>query len=286
VSASWYLSDDEKWRPRTWRHFRYTVMRRLRDHGAQSIDELVAAPIKVLFFELNRSELLAIIDSARRLGLIRRADAGVLDGPISCRARWVVTDEGRRRIRHGLPWVFDKLGGVLKLGGILSAIGAVGISAAVVQWFKTRDSTEVAALVECAFFLLMTICAAGLLLRSHGAGANARRTTSRDWQRWQRERAEWNKIALRPFPRWWCAMLVVTSLACVGALSYVHLEGPVWLESLIVSLLWLPAIPVLDWFKRWSEIETDADSGPWSKAEDGSARTGAPNSATPELTSS
>jgi hypothetical protein len=254
VHAARYLPEDENWRPQTWRHFRYSVLQRLRDHGAQSIDEIAAAPPWVLFLPLNRAELFAIVDSARRLGLIAPLDSTASAEMLSRNTQWVVTQDGRRTIRHGLSWIFDKLGAntVLKTVATL-AVGLLSATA-FIQWLDGLDTTEVALGAELGIFFVWGVFWIALASRSRSAGAEARRTTSQDWQRWRRERSQMSEIAEREFPR------RRTLTAC---LAFVLLEAALvllgWNETWFQPIPWLGflvfAYPAVIWFARWNVIE-------------------------------
>ncbi len=101
------LPEDERdWRPATWRHFRFVLIRHLQDEGAHSLDELVREPPAVLGLELNRRELKAAIDSARRREEIVELPRPAGSPPRT--AEWVVTDRGRKATAHALPWLFEQ----------------------------------------------------------------------------------------------------------------------------------------------------------------------------------
>jgi hypothetical protein len=255
--AARYLREDERWRPRTWRHFRYAVLKRLRDHGAQSIEEIAATPPWVLFLPLSRREVIAVVDSARRLGLITPLDASASLESLDPRRQWVVTEAGRRTIRHGLPWVFDKLGALSKWGSILAMIAGLISAGAVIKWLHERDGAEIVFGVEACIYLLWGAGSLALLLRSVSAGARARRTTSQDWQRWQQERPEWSKIAARRFPRWRTASAISVFVLLEAALFVLDQDG-LWTQALPWIALLALAFPAMIWFARWNDIEAAA----------------------------
>lgn len=146
--------------------------------------------------------MIATVDSARRLGLIAPLDPAASREALTGQTQWAVTDNGRRTIRHGLPWVFDKLGGLTKMSSILTlVVGAISLGA-ILHWLHERNGAEVALGAELVIFLVWGICSLALALRSRSAGARARRTASQDWRRWQQDRPEWSEIATRGFPLW------------------------------------------------------------------------------------
>lgn len=246
--AKRFLPSEESWRPRTWRHFRYALLRHLQDQGAHSLEDLTADPPEVLHLGLNRTELLAVIDSSWRKGLIRRFDTATAGGPIASRDGWAVTEDGQRTIRHGLPWIFDKLDLVPKMVSLIAALLGTAI---VGNWLRSRSETEIAIIAGFGLLAFLALFA----LRSHAAGANARRAASRDWKRWQNDRPEWSKIAQRRFP-WWAAAAPLVAVSVVVLLAK-HVSGALVEQfgALLVIFAWTP---LLGWFSRWDEIERKA----------------------------
>ena len=88
----------DDWSPRVWREFHRRLMNMLLAHGAMTVDELERRGLHVLDLTLDRDELLAVVDSARRHGLVRPLEHTVkADGSEDAAVEWAPTEEGRKR---------------------------------------------------------------------------------------------------------------------------------------------------------------------------------------------
>jgi hypothetical protein len=252
--AARLLPEGENWRPETWRHFRFAVLRQLRNHGAQSVDEIAAAPPSVLFLRLNRTEVRAILDSARRLGLITPLDVMASAEAFARQTEWAVTARGNRAIRYGLPWVLGRLdpNTVLK-AAVTFVIGLLSAGAAV-QWLTSLDVTEVAVGIEIAVLLLWILISVVLAVRSRTAGAEARRATSEDWQRWRRECILLREIADLEFPRVPTLVALPAFVLLEVVLYLLGAEQIFWQAIPWIALL-VFTYPAMIWFLRWYRIE-------------------------------
>jgi hypothetical protein len=256
--AARFLPSDEHWQPRTWTRFRYAVLKKIYDSGAHSASELYANPPTILFLPLNRAEIRATLDSARRRGLIAPLHPGAVQ--LSNREEWILTEEGRRAIRHGLPWLMEKMGGLPKsLSAIVALLGSLGLGRLVSQWFKDHDSGDVMLVV---FLLVAVVVIAGsalLAARSRDTGVNTRKAVVRDWRRWAVERPQWHEIATSTFPWWWALAAVVyffVSTFLVGLVPAIHESD--FLSFLTFAPIWAVGAPLLDWYNRWDDIEAKA----------------------------
>jgi hypothetical protein len=250
--ASRLLPAEERWHPRTWKQFRFAVLQRIHDSGAHTVAELCAAPPQLLFLPLNRTEIRAALDSARRRGLV--APLHPHPGPLSKDDEWILTDQGRRTIRNGLPWLMEQLGGLPRyLSAIVALVGSLSLG----KWIESHDGWDLAAVAVMAASALVVFGSIVLIVRSQGAGAAIGRTVARDWRRWARERPEWYERATAPLPwRWLFAALAYF-------LGGGYLLGSVPGQStLLATLVGLPSIalfmPVFIWYFRWGIIGSEA----------------------------
>jgi hypothetical protein len=255
--ANRYLPENEEWRPQTWVSFRYAVLRRLKECGAHSVEELASAPPELLYLELNRNEILAALDSARRRGLVRTIDPRSGGGAIASREEWVLTEDGRRTIRHGIPWILDKLAVLPKLVSIGTFLGALGLSAVISQQLRTSNSSEIIGLVELLVVLGGALCFMTLTIRARSAGARVRRNVCRDWRRWQADKPHWYAIARRRFPWKWLPLAFLGFLLGVLAAGYLPI-GSFPAGMLLLAVAWLFAAPIYAWSTRWDLIAGDA----------------------------
>jgi hypothetical protein len=276
--AAQYLPHGESWSPRTWKHFRFCVLRHLHDHGAHTLDELAAASPKALFLPLSRSEILAALDSARRRGEVTRLAPGAETARIAPEDEWTVTDSGRKSIRHGLSWMAGTL--PRSFGIAIALLTTFGVGKTLTGWLNHSDGATIFVVAEFSIFVLGGLCALLLLLRSRAAGVSARREVSHEWKRWAAARSEWHRIATQRFPWLWLVASVVMFLLGTLAIARFsplrhlgpqpmrigHLivrdpEAPFWVlvrEAIALLPFWFTAIPVYRWTQRWNRIEVQA----------------------------
>ena len=254
------LRSDEHWRPRTWKHFEHAVLTTLRRRGARSVDELAEEPPEVLFVPMARDELAAALDSARRRGLVEPLGHSRRPDGQDAGDEWTLTKEGSRAVRTGLSWLVGNLGGLRTTVGNLSFLRTAVVPILGLGLTTDFISRQFAANSWTVVGIAVIFAAAMLWVRAEVTGVSAQGAVAKDWARWEKERPEWRRIALHPFPRLWAILGVVG--VCVGMVG-VALLGP--FESglgLYVPLAGVPAIPSLvklsKWLRRWSTIADDA----------------------------
>jgi len=205
------LPVEENWRPRTWAHFRYLVLRQLHKQGAHTIAQLAGNPPETLGLPLNRRELTAVLESARRRRLITRLDPDTGTGPITPADEWVLTGQGRSAIRGAAPWLFGQAGRLRVLAPLLTIAGGLGAWKVLAEWAGQGGGTTILALVIGAIFALEFILLGGMTLRSRSTGEDAHSFVAKDWKRWEREKPELHRIASEGFP--WIPLALILALA-------------------------------------------------------------------------
>jgi hypothetical protein len=211
------LRDD--WSARVWKAFHRALLADLARHGASSLADLKRRRFHVLELALDEQELLAVVDSARRAGLIaplgqeRRPDGGAIEAD-----EWAPTDAGRSRmqgfVRVGLktatmvPWAV--------------VAGLVGRAAA--PWISNQNP------------VVFVFCAATLLVLAwtawrYGQGAGAP-VIAKQWSR--------HAVELPVLNRWQrrLAFTAVPALVlAVGAAAFALLTISLWFAAVYVAVL-------------------------------------------------
>lgn len=249
------LPPEEIWRPLTWTHFRYVVLQHLRVEGAHTLDDLANEPPEVLGLSLSRQELIAVLESCRRHGLISRLDPSSGAGVLTADDEWIITSTGLRATQPAVPWFLSHAGRASKtaLTLITSAVGILGIS------LSLRPDAEVYALtvafvIAVAFLIVMWIV---VLLRHRSSGERGRRAVGNDWSRWGREVPELRAKAFKGFPWKWSSLaLLAAGAATVALLALPGLDDQVFALLLVFVPAYLLMIPVFLWTGRWDEIES------------------------------
>lgn len=205
------LPEEERdWRPATWRHFRFVLTRHLQKEGAHTLHELAQDPPSVLGLKLNRHELKAVVDSARRRGEI--AELSRAGGVSYQRAEWIITEHGRKEASHALPWLFAQ--GTRMQSWVVPTITALGVFGIGVS--KTQGPNLILLVVASVLVGSMVWLLASI--RSTTSGAKAGRRVGRDWARWGRLRPAWYRKAFQPFP-WRSALLGAVTFVAGSALD-------------------------------------------------------------------
>jgi hypothetical protein len=244
------LPDDERWRSLTWRHFRHRVLRHLAVRGALSVDELVKDPPTVLSMPLDRQELEAVLDSARRRRLVEPLGHPRRPNGDEAPDEWAVTDAGRRAVRRLGP----ALSGTLKTW--------VSIAAALVGVFGTTLTLEQVglSLVEAATLAIPLGIALSVAVhvRALLTGAAPARVVAHDWRRWATERPAQHRDATMFFPfRSLLAMLFVfwaslVALAVIDVVTGVDaVLSPLTAFVPVVLAALAGGRSVFEWIARW-----------------------------------
>jgi len=237
------LPEDERaWRQATWRHFRFVLIRHLQTEGAHSLGELVGDPPVVLGLKLNRRELKAVVDSARR-----REEIAELPGAARSprrEAEWTVTDHGKKVTAHAMPWVFSQSSQVRTwIAPSVAALSVFGVGVTKVQ----SPSIGLLVAASLAVGLLVWLLAS---IRSVTSGAKAGRRVARDWSRWGREYPGWYRIAFRPFP--WRSALLATAASLLGISLFALGHEAAGYALAVVALVGF--MRVIFWKERWDQI--------------------------------
>jgi hypothetical protein len=227
------------------------VLDHLRQFGAHSLDELAGSPPEILGLQLSRAELEATLESARRRRLIERLDAGSGSGRIEPADEWILTDAGWSMLHHGASRLMRLAGDGWKfLATAVLPLGAfLGLKMEVNNWDWAFG----------AFALLVAsiIVWATVAIRRRAIGARPGKTLAVDWVRWSLDRRELYEHAVRPFPWLWLLATVGAQLAAIIAMGALGLESTAW-ELFVLALAALPAIPIVNWLSRWSDIAIEA----------------------------
>jgi hypothetical protein len=186
--------------------FHHALVSNLTKHGAATVGELEDRCVNVLDLALNREEIGAVVDSARRHGLIeplkqkRRADGSkvVLD-------EWTPTEQGRlrnRRLSEAAPGVFKALPWAL-LASIVAIAG---------RKFDFVGHWVAVAIGVVTLLVLAAAIGSIALRRSQGA---LPRVVARSWSRHAVELPELNRWYRR---RYRFLPYLLTGLAIVGVI--------------------------------------------------------------------
>jgi len=270
-SQSLLSSDEDRWRRATWIHFESRLLTHLRQRGARSVDELVEDPPEVLWLALTREEVEAVVEFARRRGLVyplgheKRADGE------HTRDEWILTEKGESATQLGFRWLRSKAGGVVKIVSLLLALlGALGVTSAFGQWMRTNQSTDIIWLSGLLVAYIAIFGLAGLFtLRARTSGASRRAAAAADWVRWRHERPDWHALATRPFP--W-ARTILAGVVTVGVPAALVSFGVLSDRSLqVVAAIIFPVAfkPAMSWMKRWQTLEAKARELEKAKTEAG-----------------
>jgi hypothetical protein len=214
------LRDD--WGPRVWKAFHRALLNELSRNGASSLDDLMRRRFHVLELPLDRQELVAVVDSARRAGLIAPlGQAEDAEGNAIGSVEWAPTDTGRSRLQS-----FGRFLSRIS-AAIPSAVLAAVVTGTLWPWLKNQN---VVVAVLCAAALLAFLWIAYQYLQGAGAPAIA--------ARWSRHAVE-----LPVLNRWQCrlapAAVPVIVLALAGGM-FALLTVSLWF-----LVLFVPAIAVL-----------------------------------------
>ena len=253
--AARLLPQEEIWRPLTWAHFRYVVLRHLRVEGAHTLDDLACEPPEVLGLSLSRQELIAVLESCRRRSLVARLDPSSNAGPLAAEDEWIVTADGRRASRPAISWFFAHAGRVSTAGLTLitSVVGILGIRLSLGHDAEA-SVLALAFVIASAFLIVMWIV---VLLRHRSSGERGRRIVASDWSRWGREVPGLRVKAFRKFPWKWFSLGLVAAAGAIAALLVLPALGAHVLPLLLVfAPAYLLMIPVFLWTSRWDEIES------------------------------
>jgi hypothetical protein len=256
------LPADEEWTPKTWAHFRYQLLLHIKSHGACTVEEIQAVGLEVLHLPLSREELIAVVESARRRGLVsptghsKAADGSPVD------LEWRLTSMGRQAARSPLAWAMSSIGASLRrlLPPLAAVVTALGLSAYATKMF-TKLPWWTVALIALGFVYFAYFVMLGLAMRwSRRNGAGPGLAIANEWTRFQREHRDWYEAIRTPFP--WR----FTILCGVGAGGAVILALAVhgWGRSIALGVISLALLGIyallISWLnKRTSWFRQEAD---------------------------
>ncbi len=237
---------EDRWRPATWRHFRFELIRHLQTEGAHSLRELDQDPPEVLGLKLNHQELRAIVDSARRRDEVQALpQAG---GPARETA-WIVTEKGEKATSHWLPWLFSQ-GSTLRVwvAPVATTLSVFGIGASQVDEPSLWSLAVFSVLIGLAVWI-------GASIRAVTNGSKPGRQVGRDWYRWGEERPNGYRQLFRPFP--WRRTTVGIAVAIPGMWAFPTNQNLGFALSAVGILCLFPA---LLWMGRWGPLEAPSTS--------------------------
>jgi hypothetical protein len=244
--AARLLPPGERWRPRTWAHFRYVVLGHLQVEGAHSLAELERNSPEVLGLALSGRELQAVLESCRRRGFVARLDPGA--GALKPHDEWIATEGGRRAARPAIPWFLGHAGrvSVAMFGTVVSLVGLLGIR------LSGETSSKVFAIGFPVAMGLGIAFWAIVWFRHRSSGGRGGRVVAEDWLRWRHERQALRAVAFKRFPWKWLFLSLAAATTGLGLGVTGHDD------ALVVALIlgYLFFIPVFFWTGRWSEIES------------------------------
>jgi hypothetical protein len=214
------LPADESWSPRTWAHFRYRLLRHLQKHGARTVEELEAESVEMLLTPLSREELIAVLESGRRRGLVEPTPHRISAVGENPGQEWQITPRGATASRSPVEWVAGSLGSGMKfLPALFGLLTAVGVSAVVAK--ELHGISLFAGVMLCVglFYLLFIAIFLAAWLWSRNSGATAGFLIADEWTRFERTHPDWHSKLAKPFPR--RKMEIIIAVAVVGlALAY------------------------------------------------------------------
>ncbi|HWA55157.1 MAG TPA: hypothetical protein VG816_13395 [Solirubrobacterales bacterium] len=214
----------------------------LRAEGAHSLSELERNPPEVLGLALSRRELLAVLESCRRHGLVARLGPGA--GALAAQDEWIATEEGRRAARPAVSWFLSHVGQILvaTFGGVASLFAFLHLDG------EAGFSTAILLAVGIA-----SVSWAVIRFRRVSSGDRGGKVVAEDWQRWGRERWSLRAVALKRFP-WKWLLLYLVAITIGVALSSTGLGGGALWIATIVGTAFL--IPVFSWADRWNDVKS------------------------------
>ena len=164
----------DEWPPRVWNAFHRRLLSELLAHGALTIDQLELRRVHVLELVLDRAELVALVDSARRHGLVQPLPHSTrADGSESAEVEWAPTEEGRKRAQGVVRWALRGL-------TVIPPVIAIALAGEVL-WPLIKD-IEWWLVVIGALAVVQVVGLAAVLIYRYTLGA-PRRAIARHWSR-------------------------------------------------------------------------------------------------------
>jgi hypothetical protein len=168
-------SPRDEWSPRVWKAFHRQLVIELMRGGAATIEELEQRQFHVLELALDPTELTAVIESARRLGLVKALPAAHrADGTTPPDNEWAVTEDGSK-------WAPGALARALKGVALVPPVVAIAALSQVVPLVSKQDRSVI--LGAAAAGLLLVVVAALMLRRYVGGAAAHSAAIANEWSR-------------------------------------------------------------------------------------------------------
>lgn len=258
------LPTDECWSAGTLSYLRRSLLQELRRRGSCTVADFTANRPEVLGLALADAEIHALLDSARRLGLIRMvSDGRGLDGRF-IEPEWTLTERGRLTAPRLTSWFLNSMGSLSRvLFALLSLV--VGLVALFGLTFHVRSLTQVLhfarseAVISWYDLIALAFCGACVLAVLHKSGLPDRPEVRADWPRYADWNPQWREHRLPPFPWAWAILAWLAYVAADGLLyekgtRVVHLPTPgVITEAILASVAALVGIKVVRW--TWRVVE-------------------------------
>lgn len=177
----------DDWSQRIWRWFSVKVLRSLVDDGAATVEELRRRKIDVLDLALDAVELTAVLDHARRTGLIEPlGQDGRPDGTTIRATEWIPSERGRFRVLGPVRWALTGVSAIPS--ALLLGLFSILLKEPVEDLLHSDPVVAaVIALVAVEILVLSLISA-----HRYFSGASAR-TIARAWSRHAVELPELNR---------------------------------------------------------------------------------------------
>jgi hypothetical protein len=218
----------EEWSLGIWKAFRRRLLRELTTNGAASISELERRQLSMLELALDRVELQAVVDSSRRLGLVKPLESAIRpDGPASPDIEWAPTADGRKHAQSA----FDL--GLRLIATVPPALLLAGVSALIKT--QIRDASVVVQVLVAVGAVQLLVLGTLAIHRLLVAGATRRAIA----ERWSRHAVE-----LPALNRYYASRLILYSASMffggvAGAYAIAAATTP---DS---AWVWLPGAPAL-----------------------------------------
>jgi hypothetical protein len=229
-------SPRDEWSPRVWKAFRRQLLSELVERGAATIEELEQRQFHVLELALDRAELTAVVESARRHGLVKGlGDAEASEDKKLAEIEWAPTEEGRKCAQRTRQWAANKA------QFFLSPVIVVAVGSALWRLVTTQDL--LLAIIVGMVSLSLVWFAIVFLHRYAGGAARPSRAIATQWSRHAVELPFLNQYSVRKSTR-----IVSWVVIAVGAAVYsaaVILEFPEILRVTAFVLVMVGEVVVL-----------------------------------------
>jgi hypothetical protein len=225
-------SPREDWSPRVWKAFHRRLATELVRYGASSIEDLERRRFHVVELALDRTELTAAVDSARRHGLVAPLEHSVrADGTSSPLVEWAPTEDGRKLSQGPLRWA------TRAFTAVPPVLAVAVVSQVLWPLVKERRAIEIALV---GIVVVQLACLAVLMIYRYASGA-APAAIAKRWSR--------HAIVLPIINRWYTdrqfVPAMVVMVAGIGATLAIEAAG---LPSVLAGISFVVGIVGEMWF--------------------------------------